>query len=75
MKKKLSKRYKKLLQISKDKKVESLEETIKKIKKNCTAKFDESIDVSLNLNLKQRPEELSKETYYNIAIIYEKLFC
>ena len=66
MKKKLSKRYKKLLQISKDKKVESLEETIKKIKKNCTAKFDESIDVSLNLNLKQKKEEINLRTVVNL---------
>ena len=54
MKKKLSKRYKKLLEISEDKKIETLEEAIKKIKKNCTAKFNESIDVSLNLNLKSK---------------------
>ena len=51
---KKSKRYKKLFEDNKDKKVETLEGAIKKIKQNCTTKFDESIDVSLNLNLKQK---------------------
>ena len=46
MKLKASKRFKKLLEITKDKKPEALEEAIKMVKKNCTAKFDESIDVS-----------------------------
>ena len=35
MKKKLSKRYKNLVEMSKDKKMETLEEAIKKIKRNC----------------------------------------
>ena len=43
MKNKLSKRYKKLLDISKNKKSESIEEAIIKVKKNCTSKFDESL--------------------------------
>ena len=47
MKKKSSKRYKKLLEISKDKKRESISDAITKVKKNCTTKFDESIDISL----------------------------
>ena len=29
----------------------------------------------LNIDLKKRPGELSREDYYNIAINYEKLFC
>ncbi len=66
MKNKSSKRYKKLLETSKDKKVETLEDAIKKIKNNCTAKFDESIDVSLNLNLKQKKEEVSLRTLVNL---------
>jgi len=48
-----SKRYKTLLKsIVKDKKVE-LKEIIDLVKKNSTTKFDESIDVSLRINLKQ----------------------
>ena len=66
MNKKLSKRYKKLLNKSKDKKAENLADAIKKIKDNCTAKFDESIDVSLNLNLKQKKEEVSLRTLVNL---------
>tara|TARA_X000001036_G_scaffold76477_1_gene67981 strand:+ start:28 stop:714 length:687 start_codon:yes stop_codon:yes gene_type:complete len=51
--KKHSKRYKKLLKsIVKDKKVE-LNELIDLVKKNSTTKFDESIDLSLKINLKQ----------------------
>jgi len=48
-----SKRYKELLKsIAKDKKIE-LKEIIDLVKKNSTTKFDESIDVSLKINLKQ----------------------
>ena len=36
MKIKSSKRYKKLFELSKDKKIETLEEALKKVKKNCT---------------------------------------
>ena len=51
--KKRSKRYKILLQsIVKGKKIE-LKEIIDLVKKNSTTKFDESIDVSLKINLKQ----------------------
>ena len=39
---------------------------LKKIKENCTAKFDESIDVSLNLNLKQKKEEVNLRTIVNL---------
>jgi len=66
MKKKLSKRYKKLVEESKNKKVGTLEEAIKKIKNNCTAKFDESIDISLNLNLKKKKEEVNLRTVVNL---------
>ena len=66
MKKKSSKRYKKLFETSKNSKVATLEEAIKKIKNNCTTKFDESIDVSLNLNLKQKKEEMSLRTVVNL---------
>ena len=66
MKIKSSKRYKKLLEDSKDKKNESLEEAIRKVKKNCTTKFDESIDVSFHLNLKQKKEEFSLRAAVNL---------
>jgi len=66
MRKKLSKRYKKLLDKAEVNKIETLEEAIKNIKKNCTTKFDESIDVSLNLNLKQKKEEVNLRTVVNL---------
>jgi large subunit ribosomal protein L1 len=66
MKNKSSKRYKKLIETSKSNKIESLEESIKKIKKNCTTKFDESIDVSFNLNLKHKKEEITLRTVVNL---------
>ena len=66
MQKKASKRYKKLIDTFKVKKIATLEETIKKVKESCTAKFDESIDVSLNLNLKQKKEEVSLRTVVNL---------
>ena len=51
--KKHSKRYKEILKSKvKNKKLE-LKEIIDLIKKNSTTKFDESIDVSLRINLKQ----------------------
>ena len=66
MKKKISKRYKKLMDTFKDKKILTLEESIKKVKQSCTAKFDESIDVSLNLNLKQKKEDFNLRTVVNL---------
>jgi len=66
MKRKISKRYKKLIDTFKDRKVLTLEESIKKAKQSSTAKFDESIDVSLNLNLRQKKEEASLRTVVNL---------
>ncbi len=66
MKKRISKRYKKLIDLSKDKKIENIDEAIKKVKKNCTAKFDESIEISLFLNLKQKKEEVNLRTVVNL---------
>ena len=48
-----SKRYKELLKNSKDFKSNDLKEILELIKKNSTAKFDESIDVSMRIGLKQ----------------------
>ena len=51
--KKKSKRYKEILKNSKDFKSKDLKEILDLIKKNSTAKFDESIDVSIRIGLKQ----------------------
>ncbi len=66
MKLKASKRFKKLLEVSKDKKIETIEEAIKKVKKNCTTKFNESIDVSFSLNLKHKKDETTLRTAVNL---------
>ena len=51
--KKKSKRYLEILKNSiKEKKV-TVKEALDLVKKNSTTKFDESIDVSLKINLKQ----------------------
>jgi large subunit ribosomal protein L1 len=62
-----SKRYKEILKTAtKDRKISS-KEIIDLVKKNSTAKFDESIDVSLRINLKQsKGGELSLRTTVNL---------
>ena len=66
MKKKYSKRYKKLLEANKNKNLLKIDEAITKVKQNCTTQFDESIDVSLLLNLKQKKEEFNLRTMVNL---------
>ena len=66
MKKKPSKRYRKLYEMSKIKKPETIEDAIKKVKGNCNTKFDESIDVSFALNLKQKKNEINLRTIVNL---------
>jgi len=66
MRRKISKRFKKLASLEKNVKNISLEDAIKKVKENCTAKFDESIDVSFRLNIKQKKEDFSLRTNVNL---------
>jgi len=66
MQKKSSKRYKKLESNSKEVKIQTFDELIKKVKMNCTAKFDESIDVSFRLNLKQKKDKANIRTIVNL---------
>ena len=66
MKNKSSKRYKKLIEISKDNKTVNIIDIIRKVKKNCTTKFNESIDVSCLLNLKQKKGEFNLRTLVNL---------
>tara|TARA_X000001036_G_scaffold248772_1_gene231810 strand:+ start:37 stop:723 length:687 start_codon:yes stop_codon:yes gene_type:complete len=65
--KKNSKRYKEILKNSiKDRKV-AAKEAIDLVKKNSTSKFDESIDVSLKINLKQsKGGDFSLRTVVNL---------
>ena len=62
----MSKRFKKIVETSKDKKAENIEDAIKKVKANCTTKFDESIDVSFKLNLMKKKEEVTLRTNVNL---------
>ena len=66
MRKKTSKRFKKIIDSVKDKKIQSIEDAITKVKSNCTTKFDESIDVSFKLNLKQKKEDASLRAIVNL---------
>ena len=61
-----SKRYKKLLEVSKDEKNEPISDAITKVKKNCTTKFDESIELSLQIYNKQKKNEVNLRTVVNM---------
>ena len=45
---------------------EVIEKLIPKIKKNCTTKFDESIDLSFQINNKQKKNEINIRTVVNL---------
>ena len=66
MRKKLSKRFKKLMEVPKDTKTLIIDDAISKVKNNCTTKFNESIDVSLLLNLKKKNEKFNLRTIVNL---------
>ena len=51
--KKVSKRYKKLIESVKDKKIDTIDKIINGLKNNANAKFLESIDLSFKINLKK----------------------
>ena len=61
-----SKRYKKLLNEEKDNSNKSIKDLLPKIRKNCTTKFDESIDLSLQINNKQKKGEINLRTVVNM---------
>ena len=61
-----SKRYKKLPEKTKELSAELIEKLIPNIKKNCTTKFDESIDLNLQINNKQKKSEINLRTVVNL---------
>ena len=61
-----SKRYKKLTKQNSNEQAESVEKLIPLVKKNCTAKFDESIDLNLQINNKQKKGEINLRTVANL---------
>jgi len=61
-----SKRFKKLPEKTSDLPAEAIEKLIPEIKKNCTAKFDESVDLSFQINNKQKKTEVNIRTVVNL---------
>ncbi len=61
-----SKRYKKLPEKTKDLNAESIEKLLPELKKNCTTKFDESLDLSFQINNKQKKSEVNIRTVVNL---------
>jgi large subunit ribosomal protein L1 len=61
-----SKRYKKLPEKTKELKAETLDKLISLVKKNCTTKFDESIDLNFQINNKQKKSEINLRTVVNL---------
>ena len=64
----ISKRYKNLSQETKKLKHDTIENLLRTVKKNCTTKFDESIDVNFQLNLKQKKSEVNIRTVLNLPV-------
>lgn len=61
-----SKRYKKLPEKTSLLTQETIDKLIPTIKKNCTTKFDESIDLNLQINHKQKKNEVNLRTVVNM---------
>ena len=61
-----SKRFKKLPEKTSELSAEGIEKLIPIIKKNCTTKFDESIDLSFQINNKQKKNEINIRTVVNL---------
>ena len=66
MKKKFSKRFKKLIPDKNKNQPTLFGDALKLVKKNCTTKFNESIDISLMLNIKQKKEDANLRTVVNL---------
>ena len=61
-----SKRFKKLPEKTSSLPAEVIEKILSEIKKNCTTKFDESIDLSFQINNKQKKGEVNIRTVVNL---------
>ncbi len=62
----VSKRFKKLPQKTSELSSESIDKILPSIKKNCTTKFDESVDLSFQINNKQKKTEINIRTVVNL---------
>ena len=61
-----SKRYKSLPKDTKKLKAGSIDKLISLVKKNCTSKFDESIDINFQINVKQKKGEVNLRSMVNL---------
>ena len=61
-----SKRFKKLPEKTSDLPSEAVDKLIPILKQNCTTKFDESLDISLQINNKQKKNEINIRTVINL---------
>ena len=61
-----SKRFKKLPEKTTDLQSEMIKKLLPTIKKNCTTKFDESVDLSFQINNKQKKGEVNIRTVVNL---------
>ena len=61
-----SKRFKKLPEKTNTLPADNIEKVLTSIKKNCTTKFDESVDLSIQINNKQKKNEINIRTIVNL---------
>ena len=61
-----SKRFKKLPENTRDLQSEAVDKLIPILKQNCTTKFDESLDLSFQINNKQKKNEINIRTVINL---------
>ena len=61
-----SKRYKKLPEKTRELPAETIEKILSLVKTNCTTKFDESVDLNLRINNKQKKSEINIRTVINL---------
>jgi len=61
-----SKRYKKLPENTLELSTDAIEKLLPVIKKNCTTKFNESVDLSFQINNKQKKSEINIRTVINL---------
>ena len=61
-----SKRYKKLPDNTSELNSDLIEKLLPEVKKNCTTKFDESVDLSFQINNKQKKSEVNIRTVVNL---------
>ena len=61
-----SKRYKKLPEKTSELEAELIDKLLPLIKKNCTTKIDESVDLSFQINNKQKKNEINIRTVVNL---------